>query len=346
MRARGANAAVAYEESQQKPKEIIPDLLSATTTNLAGRTTVGKSWFASYLAARMVRGEQVAGRDVADRVWRPLILGTDSDPKSEYSERIRSVLTKEESENVFILPMNAVKASRTWEAVHYIMKADGYNFLIVDNLTQIIGGDTNSDALTAEYYDSMKMFNENTWPVLTLTHQSEKGWGESKTHKGSSNIAISARHNLYAYKEGRKLFISTQTNVNGAEDRRLTFLAKPGANFDLIEEITEHERLQRKEERKVQAAKAKEEREVKTKARVATKKAQDAATANRNRELAQFVVSHYQGQEKAPSKTAVARELVGKFPDGNENSYKVALSSSQGFGALLSWDANGRPTLK
>lgn len=329
LRAAGATATQAYRESLKKPKEIIPDILSASTTNLAGKTTVGKSWFASYIATRMVRGEQVAGRDVADGVWRPLILGTDSDPKDEYSERIRSVLNEEEAENVFILPTTAIKTPRKWEFIHEFMRMDGYNFLIVDNLTQIIG-DTNSNSLVNEYYDSLKMFNESRWPVLTLTHQSEKGWGETRTHKGSSDIAISARHNLYAYKEGRRLFVSTQTNVNGAEDRRLTFLAKPGANFELIEEITEEERRQRKEERKARKPKSE-----------APSRTDD--TLKRNEDYRAYVIAECQGLNAS----AVAKKLKEKFPDGPAaDTLRVQLSGKKSFATLLENTADNQWSVK
>ncbi len=316
---------------------IIPDIASAETTALVGKSVIGKSWMVSHIIACSQTGEKVFGEiEMADRDWKVAILGTDNKPHKEYGKRIRTAIPLDMTPDIRTFDLPVMDAERKWKSLCNHMVSQGFNLVVIDSYTQSVG-DFNDNERVTRYFNGLELLVKAGIAVFIVAHESEKGAGGNGA-LGSSLFKQKVRSHITVTKLRRgklKLFIEN----NASEEHHYIHLkAGVGARYAIEDRYTETEQEERK-------ARASRDRAAEGKAAQENKRNRETATLDRNKEMAQFVVSLYDGQAKTPSKAAVARELVGKF-EGSEGSYKVALSSGQGFGSLLVWDASGRPTLK
>ncbi|GAA3796479.1 hypothetical protein GCM10022403_032900 [Streptomyces coacervatus] len=313
---------------------IIRDIASAETTALVGKSVIGKSWMVSHIIACSQTGEKVFGEiEMADRDWKVAILGTDNKPHKEYGKRIRTAIPVGMTPNLRTFDLPVMDAEWKWKSLHKTLVANGFNLVVIDSYTQSVGEFNDNERVT-RYFNGLELLVKSGIAVFIVAHESEKGRGGTGA-LGSSLFKQKVRSHITVTKQSRgkvKLFIEN----NASEEHQYIHLkAGVGARYTIEDRYTESE---------YEARRAKGSRE--NKAQQQEKQKRDAATLDRNKEMAQFVVEFYKSQAKTPSKTAAANALADKFEGTKVNTHKVALSGSQGFGSMLVWDASGRPSLK
>ncbi|KUL21446.1 AAA family ATPase [Streptomyces regalis] len=316
---------------------IIPDIASAETTALVGKSVIGKSWMVSHIIACSQTGEKVFGEiEMADRDWKVAILGTDNKPHKEYGKRIRTAVPVGMTPNVRTFDLPVMDAEQKWKSLRKTLVANAFNLVVIDSYTQSVG-DFNDNERVTRYFNGLELLVKAGIAVFIVAHESEKGGGGGSA-LGSSLFKQKVRSHISVTKQRRgnlKLFIEN----NASEEHHYIHLkAGVGARYTITERYTETEAEER-------SARASQENKARQRAAQEDKRNRETATLNDNRDKAQFVVDFYASQAKTPSKAAVARAMTEKF-QGSEGTYKVALSSGQGFGAMLAWDASGRPTMK
>ncbi|MBF6449505.1 AAA family ATPase [Nocardia elegans] len=196
----------AWERSQQSEKWIFPDTVCSSVTMIYGRSNVGKSFIVSSLVlSLMVDGREFLGMQPTNRtkVWRPAILWTDPGSDEEYAERIFPELPKEAELGIF--HVGRTTRPDEWEALANYLVAEGFNFVVVDNL-QGVTGDTNESGTVTTVFDGLTRLTNRGVPVVVLHHESEKG----KVIPGAAPMGTST-----AVQKSRAWIQVRQTNRRG-----------------------------------------------------------------------------------------------------------------------------------
>lgn len=306
---------------------IVDGVISSATTLLYGESKVGKSYLACALIAAMVTGGQFLGKEVDPRDWKVAVLATDDRAEKEYGKRIRTVLPEGMRPPVKTFRLPIMRSIDKWRSLHKTVLEQGYNFVVVDSLTQAINGTINSDETIRDFFDGVRLFVNSGIPVLVVAHSSEKTSinGKSDLPLGSSSITQSVRHRVYAYRQNGRIFLKFKGN-HIEEEFRITLAPGAGARFTVLEEKSVSAITAENAAKKAEAAAKKAEKE-------ASKQDRSTATLNANEEKAKFVVSDCQGMKPA----TVAKKLSDKF-GGAVTTYTSNLSGNRGFADMLTHD--------
>lgn len=306
---------------------IVDGVISSATTLLYGESKVGKSYLACALIAAMVTGGQFLGKEVEPRDWKVAILATDDRAEREYGKRIRTVLPEGVRPPIRTFRLPVMRAHQKWKSLHTRVLEQGYNFVVIDSLTQAINGTINSDETIRDFFDGVRLFVNSGIPVLVVAHSSEKTGphGKSDNPLGSSTITQSVRHRVYAYRQNGRVFLKFKGN-HIEDEYRMTLAPGTGARFTVLEEksMSAVAADKRAADEAKRAAAAAEE---------AAKQERSKATLDTNEQKAKFVVDECQGMK--PS--TVAKKLFEKF-GGAVSTYTSSLSASRGFASMLEHD--------
>lgn len=310
---------------------IVGGVISSATTLLYGESKTGKSYLVCALVAAMVTGGTFLDKEVDDRPWKVAILGTDDNAQTEYVKRISTALPEGMVPPVDIFQLPIMRTPAKWKSLHKKILDQGYNFVVIDSLTQAINGTINSDETIRDFFDGVRLFVNSGIPVLVVAHSSEKTGpnGKSDLPLGSSTITQSVRHRVYAYRQNGRVFLKFKGN-HIAEEYRMTLAPGAGARFTVLEEKSlaalAEENAKKKADREAKkeaAAQAKEQ----------AKQQRTTATLDRNARIAEYVVTKCQGMKPA----TVADKLSQEF-GGSKTTYTSNLSGGRAYGALLSVD--------
>lgn len=322
------------EAADSEEDFIVDGVISSDTTLLYGESKTGKSYLVCALIAAMVTGDTFLGREIEDRPWKIAILGTDDKAQKEYGKRIRTVLPDEVKPAVKTFPIPIMRSVTEWKSLHRRVLEQGYNFVVVDSMTQTLNGTINDDKTIREFFDGVRLFVKSGIPVLVIAHSSEKTGinGKSDLPLGSSTITQSVRHRVFAYQQNGRLFLKFKGN-HLDEEYRMTLAPGAGARYTVLEEKSltalAEENAKKKAERE---AKKKEQEQ----ARQQAKQDREKSTLDRNEGIAEYVVNNCQGMKPA----TVADKLSKEF-GGAKTTYTSNLSGSRAYGAMLTVDPNG-----
>ncbi|MFD8396112.1 AAA family ATPase [Streptomyces sp. NPDC059680] len=325
------------EAADSEEDFIVDGVISSDTTLLYGESKTGKSYLVCALIAAMVTGDPFLGREIEDRPWKIAILGTDDKAQKEYGKRIRTVLPDEMKPAVKTFPIPIMRSVTEWKSLHKRVLEQGYNFVVIDSMTQTLNGTINDDKTIREFFDGVRLFVKSGIPVLVIAHSSEKTGinGKSDLPLGSSTITQSVRHRVFAYQQNGRLFLKFKGN-HLDEEYRMTLAPGAGARYTVLEEKSltalAEENAKRKAERE---AKKKEQTEAKEQA----KEKRATATLDRNAQIVEYVITECQGMKAA----TVAKKVAEKF-GLSVSTCTTNLSRGQSFGRMLSVDSEYRWT--
>jgi RecA-family ATPase len=312
---------------------IVDGIVSSATTLLYGESKTGKSYLVCALIAAMVTEGKFLDREIDPRDWKVAVLGTDDRAEKEYGKRIRTVLPEGMRPPVKTFRLPVMRGIDKWRSIHKRVLDQGYNFVVVDSLTQAINGTINSDETIREFFDGVRLFVNSGIPVLVVAHSSEKTGmnGKSDLPLGSSTITQSVRHRVYAYRQAGKVFLKFKGN-HIEEEFRITLAPGAGARFTVLEEksltVLAEENAAKKAERE---ARKQEQEQTREKA----KATRSTATLDRNAQIVEYVIADCQGMKAA----TVAKKLSEKF-GGAVSTYTTNLSRGQSFGRMLQVDGS------
>jgi hypothetical protein len=291
---------------------VIEGLWSTLPTILYGKSEHGKSFFTVGMLAALVNREPTfIGKTVtsAPYGWRPLVLTTDIGSDEEYAERLYAVAGGN-AEAVEYVEARGLD-HEDWNQVRKHMVQTGRNLLVIDNATSAVPGDHNAGETVRAFFDEVWDFHRDGIPTLIVCHESEKFTYGPASPMGHSAYVQSARWRLHIRKQGNTGRVLTpQGNVGPRVEIKLR---TPGdvARFTVVEEFD--------------SGALEERREAREKARL------DA-----NAELADEIVSRFQGVSKSDVARTLAEERGGTETHWRNNVINRNLRD------LLEYESGGR----
>ncbi|MFF4652397.1 AAA family ATPase [Streptomyces sp. NPDC001380] len=288
---------------------IIDGMISATSTLLYGEAKVGKSYIVSALIASLAMGRDFLGRGIESRGWNVAICATDDGAAAEYGQRIQTVVPEGVNLPVRCFQLPVMRSRAMWESLYRQIIRGGFNFVVIDNLTQAAGGSVNDDGAIRDFFEGVRMFTRAGIPVVIVGHSSEKSGerGKSNLPMGSSAISQSVRHRCFVSRSRGRL--SLRFSGNHVEPHTVLLEHGTGARFTVVDR------------QDAEAVKADGE---------AKRRDRDKATLDKNAVIAAYVVSDCQGM--GVRKTA--QSLADRF-GGAASTYSSNLSSKRAYGAML-----------
>jgi hypothetical protein len=216
---------------------IVENVISSNTTLLYGVANCGKSFLASALVNALVSGSDFLGKPVPqDRSFSVAVCHSDDAGNNEYKRRIQTVYQGSTAPPVQFYAMKIMRAG-DWHALFEAVMANGQNFVLIDNLTQVLDGSINEDRAVREFFDGVRMFVRAGIPVVIVGHSSDKT-GESgrvsDKPMGSATISQSVRWQAYA-KRSRQGNITLTFSGNHAQPHQMIVRHGAGARFEVID---------------------------------------------------------------------------------------------------------------
>lgn len=318
------------EAADSEEDFIVDGVISSATTLLYGESKVGKSYLGCALIAAMVTGDEFLGKPVEDRPWKVAILATDDRAEREYGKRIRTVLPEGFRPAIKTFRLPIMRNLNKWQSIHKRILEQGYNFVVIDSLTQSINGTINSDETIREFFDGVRLFVNSGIPVLVIAHSSEKTGmnGKSDLPLGSSSITQSVRHRVYAYRQNGKVYLKFKGN-HIAEEYRITLAPGAGARFTVLEEKT-LAAVKAEGDAKRAEARAKKDQDQEQK-----KEQRERGTLDKNARIVDYIIEKCQGMKSS----TVAEKLSQEF-GGSKTTYTSNLSGKRAYGAMVECDTN------
>ncbi|WP_375487843.1 hypothetical protein [uncultured Mycobacterium sp.] len=100
------------------------------------------------LLALLIDGREFLGMQPTDtaKLWKPAILWTDPGSDEEYGERVCEHLPEGAQVDVPMFRVGRTTRADEWEALAEFLLAEGFNFVVLDNLMGIAGDTNDADA--------------------------------------------------------------------------------------------------------------------------------------------------------------------------------------------------------
>lgn len=215
---------------------VVENVIGSTTTLLYGEAKCGKSFLVSALIKALATGDDFLGVPVPqDRAFSFAICWTDDMGAVEYRDRVLTVMPDEPDAKFYRLPI--MRTPDMWQALYTQVLADGRNFVVIDNLSQVANGSVNNDEVLREFFDGVRLFVRAGIPVVVVAHSSDKAGmngQKSELPLGSSYITQAVRWRIFA-KRSRRGNMTLKFMGNHADPYELTLLHGAGARFDVID---------------------------------------------------------------------------------------------------------------
>jgi hypothetical protein len=197
-----------------------------------------------------------------------------------------------------------------------VITAEGHNVVVIDNLTQVLDGSINEDAVVRRCFEGIRRFTHAGIAVVIVGHSSDKSGTNGykpETPMGSSYITQAVRW-LGFVRRTRNKNLALRTYGNNGYGAELVLRPEAGARFSVVGRTD-------------------------TADSIAEARQRDKGTLDRTAEQARFVVEHCQGL----GVNKAAEKLAAKF-DGVSTTYRNSLSNGR-LKALLSRVGTGDSTV-
>lgn len=301
------------ETMSDKSAWVIDEVISSSTTLLYGESEAGKSFLVSALIASLTTGKPFLGREVPDHEFKVLVAYTDDAGDREYVERIESALPSgQDAQGTILLNLPVMRTLGMWQDLLDTAKAQGINFLVIDNLTQAIDGEMNKDKPVRDFFEGVRLFVKEGIPVVVVGHSSEKtgmNGGKSDRPMGHSAIVQSIRWRIFVRRNGD--VVTLKFAGNHAKPHEIKVKQGLGAVFEELSATSSEEIVEKKQRR-------------------------DSTKLDTNNEIAAWVVANCQGASQRQTAKAIADKFGGSW-----SSYQTSLSKRDLSGLLTQGAANG-----
>jgi hypothetical protein len=290
---------------------LVPQVVCDSKTLLFGEPKSGKSAVAGGLAAAIATGGEFAGRPVNGGPKRVGIAWTDDRNDREYRSRMAKTYGMERL-NIGFTPLRTMTGPRMWEAFGDHCIAEGYEVLILDNMSRAANGDLNTLPGVREFFDGLDpVVADLGIPTVLISHSSSKtgqnGY-KANTPQGRTEITAFVRWHGHVTRHGN----SAMT---------VHFEGNPAPGYDLKIRRDEDGGIGFTDRGTLNAAELENELDKQRQKR-------DAKTYEQNRKYAQHVHDKCQGMSLA----VAAESLAAAFPgDGlAPGTYEGRLSHRKG----------------
>jgi hypothetical protein len=292
----------ALKEADQVEPWLVEGIISSGSTLIYGQAKVGKSFLVSALIASLMSGEDYLGRPAPqDRDFSVALCWCDDGDRATYARQIREVLPDGSAAQVGFYTMPPMTADR-WDALYDLVIAKRHSLVVIDNLTQAMEGNINSQEDVGRFFHGVRRFTRAGIPVVIIGHSSDKvgqnGYAPDKP-MGSSAIRGSVRWLCYVKRSNKGNLTLTFTG-NHAEPHKIIIKHGAGARFEVLSSADADQMGAEAENRKRQ---------------------RDAATLDKNKQMAEWVVANCQGM----SQRQTAEKLAAQF-GGSASSLQSSLS--------------------
>lgn len=246
---------------------LIPGLVASTATLVYGETKVGKSYLVANMLASLIDGRKCLGKAPLRDGVHALMAVSDYGAREEYKDRFTDLGI--DSRGVDIAQISAAPGADYWHRLRALVKARGYDVLVVDHATGVVRGDINKREPWLEFWqEHLGGFIQDGVAVVVVGHSSDKTYMGVKatTPMGNSAATQFARARVHISKPGNdrgsnKRTIHTVSNNAPEEEIPALLLANGAIVYDQ-----------------------------ETKTKVEQKQERDSATKEKNRRIAELAV--------------------------------------------------------
>ncbi len=311
----------AWERSKQQERWVFDRVVCSSLTLLYGKSNVGKSFLVSSLLLSLMKPDrEFMGMQPTDptKVWKPVILWTDPGSDEEYGERWFDYIPEiRETVDIPVYQLGRTATAAEWEALTDELIAEGFNFVVLDNLMGVTG-DTNNTEVCTTVFDGLTRLTNRNIPVVVLHHESEHGYSApGATPMGSSVIVQKSRVWIQVRQTARRQLRggNTQLIIQGNSLRQpMEIVADPehGPCYTVKQKLRPWVVDRQKDDEPNAVVKPKQQR--------------SKETLDRNAEVADWIVTNCQGVGLNKAAEKVAAEFDGKASSWRQNISQGALS--------------------
>ncbi|MDV3127593.1 helicase RepA family protein [Mycobacterium sp. 21AC1] len=167
-----------YERGKDVDPWVFHETICSSVTMVYGRSNVGKSYLvSSMLLALLTDNHEFLGMTPVDpaKLWKPAVLWTDPDSGREYGTRLHKEGGLPPEAEVSMFHLGRTARTVEWDSLTDGLLAEGFNFVVLDNLMGATG-DTNDAAALTTVFDGLTKLTNRGIPVVVLHHESEHGY--------------------------------------------------------------------------------------------------------------------------------------------------------------------------
>ncbi|WP_157693033.1 AAA family ATPase [Pedococcus dokdonensis] len=214
------------EQEASRPFHLVPGLIDASATMLAGRSEGGKSTLLSDLAAAALAGGEFLGRHFTQEVQRVVIVSADLGGPGEYQRRLaaRGIEPSTPGHRCALVHFRHPLPHHWNELTGELAPRQG-DLVIVDPISFLIpddGPSINSDEGVRAIWGPLGRWAEAGAAVVAVHHLGNK-FGGNGTPMGNSLFTGVARINLRLEKKRGVPVLTTSPNSGAAEELTLDF---------------------------------------------------------------------------------------------------------------------------
>lgn len=228
----GLSLAEVLAEESMRPFHLVPGIIDAHATMLAGKSEGGKSTLLSDLAAAALSGGDFLGREFTTEVRRVVVIAADLGGAGEYARRLHDRGVDPDAtpdSRCLLVPFRHPQPHEWNELVGEVRPRIG-DLVIVDPVSFLIpegGPSINTDEGVRAIWGPLGRWSELGAAVVAVHHLSNKHqFGESSA-MGSSLFTGAARINLQLRRRGKAGPIELSTSPNSGPPELMTLEYHP-----------------------------------------------------------------------------------------------------------------------
>jgi len=226
-----------YDLGNEPPPFLVDGIVHQSMTLLYGQTCSGKSTLAASLAIALANGRaDFLGRPIANDGQKLTVGVVAGDPMGaqEYARRLVQHGDIDQGRIYLNEPFRPTRRE-TWDEVRDTAYSQGWQYIIVDNLSSFVPGSLSDDDKVKMFYNELDEFPREGIPVLVVAHTSEKSGehGYSRVPMGSSLIRFGPRWWCYLHRSGGYLHLDFDGN-EGMPHRVIVTEPDGRPRFDVV----------------------------------------------------------------------------------------------------------------
>ena len=224
---------------------VVPDLLPAGLSILAGTSKAGKSWLCLWLCLQIARGGQVWGRQVSSQ---PVLYLCLEDTFNRIQSRLLQIDGEGGSPNLlFQTRSGGIGQGLEAEITAALNHHPGIGLVVIDTLQKVRSVDPSGSAYAADYRDmsALKQLADAHHICILLVHHLRKQGAEDPFAQISGSTGIIGAADTIWLLQRQRMSPTARLQVTGrdVESRALT-LEFNDCVWDLLEETTDRQQAE------------------------------------------------------------------------------------------------------
>ena len=225
---------------------VVPDLLPAGLSILAGASKAGKSWLCLWLCLQIARGGQVWGRQVSSQ---PVLYLCLEDTFNRIQGRLLQIDGDGGSPNLlFQTRSGGIGQGLEAEITTALKHHPGIGLVVIDTLQKVRSVEPSGSAYAADYRDmsALKQLADAHHICILLVHHLRKQGAEDPFAQISGSTGIIGAADTIWLLQRQRMSPTARLQVTGrdVESRALT-LEFNDCVWDLLEETTDRQQAER-----------------------------------------------------------------------------------------------------